>query len=111
MQNMSNPDSALLRCLASLDVDAWAQVLLPKLVAQGSARAITGTCIQLRDFCFDTVHHIDLSSVQSSGDISQVEGWVKHIPQHFKNATSVQLSFEEELSYHIALYLLPALKG
>jgi hypothetical protein len=48
-----NPNqAALLRCLSRLDVDTWAQVLLPKLIAQGSARDITLTCSELRDLCF-----------------------------------------------------------
>jgi hypothetical protein len=60
-----NPNQAtLLRCLSRLDVDTWAQVLLPKLIAQGSARAVALTCSQLRDLCFGAVQHIDLSSVQ-----------------------------------------------
>jgi hypothetical protein len=44
--------SALLRCLSSLDVHAWGQVLLPKLIAQGSAQAVASTCSQLRDLTF-----------------------------------------------------------
>ena len=103
-------DMSLLSCLSSLGVDTWAQVLLPKLIAHGSAQAVASTCSQLRDLCFGSVQHIDLSSVQESSDTSKMEYWVQPIPQHFKNITSVQLSFDEETSYHSMAYLLPALQ-
>ena len=103
-------DMNLLRCLSSLGVDTWAQVLLPKLIADKSALAAASTCRQLRDLCFGSVRHINLSTVQDSGDTSKVEYWMQPIPQHFKNITSVQLLFHEETSYHIMTYLLPALQ-
>ncbi len=99
--------SALLHCLSSLDVDAWAQVLLPKLVDQGPAGDVALTCSQLRDLCFGAVQDIDLSSLHNSSDTSAVGDWAHSIPQHFKNVTSVQL--HEEPSYHITAFLLPAL--
>lgn len=105
-----NQGSALLRCLSQLHDDAWAQVLLPKLIAQGSAQAVAGICSQLRDLCFGGVHSLDLSSLQDSSDTSNLEAWVQPIPSHFKHVTTVELLFCEEPSYHTAAYLLPALQ-
>jgi hypothetical protein len=107
LQDIPN-QSALLRCLSSLDVDTWAQVLLPKLVAQGSAGAVALTCSQLRDLCFGAVQHINLSSVRDS-ELSDVEYWTQSIHQHFNNVTTVRLLVIDDASYHTAPYLLPAL--
>jgi hypothetical protein len=104
-----NPNqAALLRCLSRLDVDTWAHVLLPKLVAQGSARDVALTCSQLRDLCFGAVQHINLSSVQDD-EQGALEDWVLSIPQHFQSVTSVQLLLNDEGSYHTIPYLLPEL--
>jgi hypothetical protein len=103
-------DMSLLCCLSEVGVDTCAQVFLPKLIADKSAKAVASTCSQLRDLCFGSVLHIDLSSVHNSSDTSNVEYWVQPIPQHFKNITSVKLMFHEETSYHIMTYLLPALQ-
>lgn len=102
--------SALLRCLSQLDEGAWAQVLLPKLIAQGSAQAVAATCSQLRDLCFGAVVSLNLSSLQDSSDTSNLEAWVQPIPSHFKHVTIVKLLFREALSYYTAAYLLPALQ-
>lgn len=102
--------SAFLRCLSQLNDDAWAQALLPKLISQGSAQAVAGTCSQLRDLCFRGVRSLDLSSLQDSSDTSNLEAWVQTIPSHFKHVTTVDLAFCEEPSYHTAAYLLPALQ-
>lgn len=79
----------LLRCLSSLDVDTWAQVLLPKLVDQGSAQNVTLTCSQLRDLCFGAVQQINLSSVRDN-ELSDVEDWTQNIHQHFQYVTTVR---------------------
>jgi hypothetical protein len=100
--------SELLRCLSRLDVDTWAQALLPKLISQGSARDVALTCSMLRDLCFGAVQHIDLSSVQDD-EHGALDDWVLSIPQHFQSVTSVQLSFNDEDSYHTIPYLLPEL--
>jgi hypothetical protein len=102
--------SALLRCLSQLNDDAWAQVLLPKLIAQGSAQAVAGTCSQLRDLCFGGVRSLDLSSLQDSSDTSNLEAWLAPIPSHFRHVITVKLLFNKESTYHAAAYLLPALQ-
>jgi hypothetical protein len=104
-----NPhQSALLRCLSRLDVDTWAHVLLPKLIGQGSAQDVALTCSQLRDLCFGAVQHIDLSSVQDD-EHGALDDWVLSLSQHFKSITSVQLSLNDEGSYHTVPYLLSEL--
>jgi hypothetical protein len=104
-----NPNqSALLRCLSLLNVDTWAQVLLPKLISQGLAGNVALACRQLRDLCFGAVQHINLSSVQDS-ELSDVDVWALTLSLHFSNAKSAQLLLSDEASYHRAPYLLPAL--
>jgi uncharacterized protein with HEPN domain len=107
-----NPNqSALLRCLSSLGMDTWAQVLLPKLTSQGSASDVALACSQLRDLCFGAVQHLDFSSVwdTNSEDISDVQDQLQHVAQHFKNTKAVQLLLDYQDSYHTLPYMLPAL--
>jgi hypothetical protein len=108
---MSPPSqqSAFLQCLASLNVDTWAQVLLPILIKQGSARDAALTCSQLRDMCHGAVQHINLSTLHPCEDMSSLEEMVQGVPKHFSNCTSVQLLLQGESSYHTTPYLLPAL--
>lgn len=102
--------SPLLQCLARIDVDTWARLLLPKLVKQGSATTVVLTCSELRDLCYGAVQHLNLSKVHGSSDSNQaVEDWVQSLPQHFPHCTSVQLQLGQEASYHTTPYLLPAL--
>lgn len=104
----SSSKSPFLQCVACLDVDTWARVLLPKLTKQGSAPNVALACSQLRDLCYGAVQHINLSTLHAGGDISAVEDSVQGVPQHFTNCTSVQVLVRVD-SYHTTPYLLPAL--
>jgi hypothetical protein len=46
-----SPMSPFLHCMDQLDMDTLAQVLLPKLMQQGSAHSVALTCSRLRDLC------------------------------------------------------------
>lgn len=103
--------SAFLRCLAQLNVDTWAEVLLPKLRDQGSATAVALTCSTLRDLCYSSVHRLDLIDLvqQGSCDFSTIEECMRTVPHHFSNCKVVALTLDIETMYHIVPYLLPAL--
>jgi hypothetical protein len=102
----------LLRCLASLGVETFAGVLLPKLARQRSAGDVALTCTQLRDLCHGSVQRLDLTAAlkQDSSETSALATWTSHMPQHFSNCTSVvdqRLHGEGDL--HAVNYLLTAL--
>lgn len=101
--------SPLLRCLAQLDGDSWAQVLLPLLQQQGSAPAVALTCQTLRALCHSNVQNLDLSSLHDSNDTDQLEDALRSLPGHFSSCKTVQLLLEAEDSYHIMPYLLPSI--
>jgi hypothetical protein len=101
--------SALLDCLSQLNSDAWAQVLLPKLVEQGSGSAAALTCRQLRDLCFSSRQSITLQGVLESAPPSDLELWMQTLPTHFPNCTTVSLVLTSDCTYHTMPLLLPAL--
>jgi hypothetical protein len=103
--------SALLDCLSQLNSDVWAQVLLPKLVEQGSAAAVSLTCSQLRDLCFNSIDRItmDLPDLVLGAQFSYLESWMQGAPLHFPNCTAVSLKLGTEESYHTMPYILTAL--
>jgi hypothetical protein len=107
----STQASALLHCLSQLNSDVWAQVLLPKLVEQGSAAAVALTCSQLRDLCYNSRQEIKvrLSHMVASVGLSHLESCMQGVPAHFPNCTSVSLVLSGEQSYHAMPYTLPAL--
>lgn len=101
--------SALLRCLPQLDVDAWAHALLPLLQEQHSAAAVALTCRTLRDRCHSNVQNLDLSSLQDSGDTDELQDALRSLPGQFSSCKNVQLVLEAETSYHNIAYLLPSI--
>jgi hypothetical protein len=101
--------SALLRCLSQLNSDAWAQVLLPKLVEQGSADKVALTCRQLRDLSFSSIQKLDLCDPHNSPSNSQLGLWMEALPTHFPDCTTVTVTLCSEGSYHAMPYVLPAL--
>lgn len=88
--------SPLLTCLTKLNDDARAEVLLPKLIKQGSAKAVAATCTQLRDLCFRTVQTVKLADLHLIPDTYSAEDWVAPLPEHFCNCTSLVAVLADE---------------
>jgi len=101
--------SPLLHCLQQLNDDAWTEVLLPKLIEQGSAAGVALTCSQLRDLCNHNVETIDLKSLAAEEDVRDLESWLQPLPAHYPNCKSAELSLQRDISYVGMSYILPAL--
>jgi hypothetical protein len=109
-QRTSAPQpSALLHCLSQLNTDAWAQVLLPKLIEQGSAANVALTCSQLRELCYSSRQCINLGAFLDSSEPSSLKSVVSGLPMHFPYCSAVSLRLGSDKSYHTMPYLLPAL--
>ena len=102
------PSSALLQCLSQLDVDAWASVLLPKLVADGSAGSLAATCSQLRALCQSCVQRLDLQQLASPDNPGHIYKWMQHLGERFTNCTCVDLPLREG-SHYEAPFVVSAL--
>jgi len=105
----TSEQSPFLHCLQQLNDDAWAQVLLPKLIEQGSAAAVALTCSQLRDLCNQYVEVIDLRRLDADTELCALEEWMQPLPAHFPNCILAKLAFFVESSYVAVQYLLPAI--
>lgn len=90
--------SPLLQCLSQLNDDAWAQVLLPKLVNQGSAPDVAASCTQLRALCFRTVQDVVLQGT-SEVDVSTIDDWMSPLPACFPNCTTLALYLDCQRDY------------
>lgn len=107
--------SLFLRCLAQLDVDAWAEVLLPFL--QDWLDDLALTCRALRQLCQHTVQQLDLRKLcnmdfQDAGiedSSSAVVEWTQALHERFPQVSSVDLEVQDDEGYSIATTLLPAL--
>jgi hypothetical protein len=109
-QRISAPQpSALLQCLSQLNADTWAQVLLLKLVEQGSAADVALTCSQLRDLCYSSRQSINLGALLDSSEPSKLKSVISGLPLHFPNCSAVSFQLDSDKSYHTMPYLLPAL--
>jgi len=105
----SSGQSPFLHCLQQLNDDAWTQVLLPKLIEQGSAADVALTCSQLRDLCNHNVETIDLKALAEEEDVRDFDRWLQPLPAHYPNCKSAELSLKGDSSYVGMLYILPAL--
>jgi hypothetical protein len=101
--------SALLQCLSQLNADTWAQVLLPKLVEQGSAADVALTCSQLRDLCYSIRRSINLGALLDSSEPSRLKSVVSGLPVRYPDCSAVSLQLKSVKSYHMTPYVLPAL--
>jgi hypothetical protein len=118
LQDAPQPDSsapqqqhsALLHCLSQLNSDAWAQVLLPKLVEQGSAADAALTCSQLRDLCFDIRLKLDFGDLLAEKTPYYLTSCMHRVPAHLPNCTSVSLKISKDSSCHVLNYLMPTLE-
>lgn len=106
---MANQGSALLRCLAQLDVDTWASVLLPKLVDDGSAADFALTCTQLRELCHSSVKQLDLQTLTSPDNPYLIELWTQDLGQRFPACSKVDLLVEDNDSFTEGPLVLKAL--
>jgi hypothetical protein len=81
-------DSALLTCLEQLNDDVWTELLLPKLLADGSAPAAALTCSRLRQLCQRSRQQLKLTLLDNT-DTATVRRWTEQLPQGFPACTSV----------------------
>jgi len=105
----SSEQSPFLHCLQQLNDDTWAQVLLPKLIEQGSVADVAQTCSQLRDLCNQYVEVIDLSSLAANADLGALEKWMQPLPARFPNCILARLKLAVGISYVGLQYMLPAI--
>lgn len=101
--------SLLLQCLSKLDDDAWVEVLLPFLMANGSATVLTQTCTQLRDKVFRAVWGVALANLDLIPATSSAADWVAPLPKHFVNCKSMALPIRQEQDFSKFQHTLPAI--
>jgi hypothetical protein len=107
--NMSHTsDSPLLRCLAQLNDDVWEDILLPKLLADGSAPAAALTCSRLRQLCQRSRQQLKLTSLDSA-DTATVRRWTEQLPQRFPACSSVVMRLCEIESFPAAPVIVDVL--
>lgn len=89
----------------------WAQVLLPKLVRQGSAAAVALTCSQMRDLRYSSRQRVNLGGLLERTAVEPIylKSWVQVLPAHFPNCSEVFLELGSNESFHGIPFLLPAL--
>jgi hypothetical protein len=100
---------AAISTAALLNTDTWAQVLLPKLVEQGSAAAVALTCSQMRDLCYSSRQSINLGALLDSSEPWNLRSLVQRLPLHFPNCSTVSVELNSVLCYQNMPFLLPAL--
>jgi hypothetical protein len=94
--NMSEvSDSPLLRCLTQLNDEVWTEILLPKLLADGSAPAAALTCSRLRQLCQRSRQQLKLTSL-GSADKATVRRWTEQLPQRFPACSFVVMKHCEQ---------------
>jgi hypothetical protein len=95
--------SALLRCLERLNHDVWADVLLPKLIADQTAGAVAASCSALRRLCHGSVRKLNLTPLGSSSSAAiTVQQHLAKLHQHFSDCSTVKMAMVQESSYLIA---------
>ena len=96
--------------LDQLHDDIWAQVLLPKLVAERSAASVALSCRQLAALCHRLTQHLDLTSLAKSKDGNRVAAHTDALPQHFPGCCSVSLGLQDDSSSRVVTAcVVPAL--
>jgi hypothetical protein len=89
----------------------WAQLLLPKLIRQGSAAAVALTCSQMRDLCYSSRQSVNLGRLleRTAYEPSNLMSWVQSLPAHFPNCSTVSFEIGQTNGFHGIPYILPAL--
>lgn len=108
----ANSGPALLRCIDQLNPDTWAQVLLPKLAAQGSASSVALTCTTLRDLCYSSVQELQLKAVPDAVlpiTVATVQRWADSLAAHFPSCTSISVGVGCAADCELTGHLMPAL--
>ncbi len=110
MAHHSSTSSPLLHCLDQLDDGVWEQVMLPKLLDQGSAGAVTLTCTQLRRLCQHSMNVLNLEQLpNSSTSPEQLASQAAAVAAHFPNCRVVRLSAQDSTCYQQLPGVLPLL--
>lgn len=95
--------SDLLRCLGQLNDYVWAEVLLPKLIADKTAGAVAVSCSSLRRLCHGSVRKLNLTALgNSSSTAITVQHHLAALHQHFPECSSVKVSLVLDSSYLMA---------
>ena len=101
--------SELLRCLSQLNDDVWSEVLLPKLLEQGSAANMALSCMQLRDMCHRNRQRLNLGRLHTSSDPQAVQDWTANLAEHFPACRHIQFVLKGTAGYQIMPFVLPAI--
>jgi hypothetical protein len=101
----------LLWCINQLNNETWAQVLLPKLTAQGSVSSVALTCTTLRDLCYSSVEKLALKAVPDCvlPSIATVKSWANSLAGHFPSCTSLSVGVVCAADCELTGHLMPAL--
>lgn len=94
---MTAEQCQLLRFLAQLNDDVWAQLLLPKLVADGSAASVALTCSTVRQLCQYSTQQLKLL-FGGITDTAAVRRCMEPLPERFPACSRIELSICEESS-------------
>jgi hypothetical protein len=87
--------SPFLRCVTLLNDDVLTSYLLPKLVEQGSAGAVTLTCSQLRKLCQRSVQHLNLTKqLQGADNPCRTPVLADRLGSTFPNCSSLECAWD-----------------
>ena len=92
-----------------MDDDAWAAVLLPKLLQDSSIRTLTATCQALKLLCQRFHTRLNLTSLTGYSEPNQVDAYTAALPERFPAVSSIDLAITHESSYRCISVALPAL--
>lgn len=105
-----SPMIPFLRCMDQLDMDTLSQVLLPKLMQQGSAHSVALTCSRLRDLCCSNVQALKLKAVPGCmPDVAAVKAWGQSLSAHFTSCRSITVGVGCAADCQLTGHLMPAL--
>jgi hypothetical protein len=91
-------------------MDTLAQVLLPKLMQQGSAHSVALTASRLRDLCYNSVEALELKAVPGCmPDIAAVKAWGQSLSAHFPNCQSISVGVGCAADCELTAHMVPAL--
>lgn len=102
----------LLHCIDQLNPDTWAQVLLPKLTAQGSASSVALTCSTLRDLCNSNVQELKLKAVPGAVlpiTVATVQSWANSLAAHFPSCRTISVGVGCAEDCELTGHMMPAL--
>jgi hypothetical protein len=107
---MHQTGSPLLQCLDQVNDDVWEQILLPKLLQQGSAPAVALSCTQLRRLCQHSIETLNLTNMTSSStSAQQLARHAAAVATHFPKCRGVLLCARDDTCYWQLQAVLPLL--